>query len=159
MPLGLRFCCLFAGVAADGFDRVNRDHRGREQFASTRDILGTLAAGEQAVVADAMEARGQYVHQEPADELAGRKRHHLVSRGTFDPVVLPSEGDALVIGCDQAAVGDGNAVGIAGEIAQDLLGASERVLAINHPVAVAQWAQIGGEGFAIGELGMLAEEL
>ena len=38
MPLGLRFCCLLAGVAADGLDRVNVDHRGRKQFASTRDM-------------------------------------------------------------------------------------------------------------------------
>ena len=76
-------------------------------------------------------------------------------RGTFDPVVLPFEGDALVIGCDQAAVGDGNAVGIAGEVTQDFLRAAERVLAINHPVAVAQWVQIGGEGFALGELACL----
>jgi hypothetical protein len=30
--------------------------------------------------------------------------HHFVALGSFDPVVLPFEGDALVIACDQAAV-------------------------------------------------------
>ena len=33
--------------------------------------LGTLAAGEQATVADAVEACGQHMHQETADELVG----------------------------------------------------------------------------------------
>ena len=83
----------------------------------------------------------------------------LYLAGPSTAVVLPFEGDALVIGCDQAAVGDGDAVGIAGEIAQDLLRGLRTGPCNNHPVAVAQWVQIGGEGFAIGELGMLAEEL
>ena len=46
--------------------------RGRcqpQEFARSRDRLGTVRAGEQAVVADAMEALGQYVDEKPADEL------------------------------------------------------------------------------------------
>ena len=50
-------------------------------------------------------------------------------------------------------------MGVAGEIAQYLLGSAERVFAIDNPFAVAQWSQIGGEGFAIGEAGMLGEKL
>jgi hypothetical protein len=38
-------------------------------FARLRDRLGPVGAGEQAVVADAMEAFGQHVDEEPADEL------------------------------------------------------------------------------------------
>ncbi len=56
------------------------------------DVLGTLAAGEQAIVADAVEACGQHVHEKAANELVGGKRHHLAALGTFDPVVLPLEG-------------------------------------------------------------------
>ena len=63
------------------------------------------AAGEQAVVADAMEACGQHVHQETADELIRRERHDLVALGALDPVVLPFESDAFLIAGDQAAVG------------------------------------------------------
>ena len=91
---------------------------------------------------------GQHVHQEAADELVGRERHGLVARGAFDPIVLPFEGDAVVIACEQAAIGDGDAVGVAGEIAQDFLGPAERPLAVDHPLAVAQWCQIGREGLA-----------
>ena len=63
-----------------------------------------------------MESAGQDVAQEPADEVVGRERHHLVSIAAFDPVVLPLEGDALVVERDQPTVGDGDAVGVAGQI-------------------------------------------
>ena len=140
----LRFCGLrrakFSG-AADGFDCIDGNERWREQLAGADDILGTFAAGQQAIVADAVEACGQHVHQETADELVGGERHDLVALGTFDPVVLPFESDAFVIACDQAAVRDGDAVGVAREIAQDFLRAAEWALAIDHPFAFAQGAR------------------
>ena len=102
---------------------------------------------------------GQHVHQEAADELVGIERHHLVALGTFDAVVLPLEGDAVVIDRDQAAVGDGDAVGVAREIAQHFLGTAEWPFAVDHPFAVAQRRQICGEGLCIGQRSMLAEEL
>ena len=54
-----------------------------------RAMFSALTAGEQAIVADAVEARGEHVDQETADELMCGKRHHLVALGTFEPVVLP----------------------------------------------------------------------
>jgi hypothetical protein len=48
------------------------------------------------------------MHQEAADELACIERHHpVVSLGAIKAIILPREGDALVVGRDQAAVGDG----------------------------------------------------
>jgi len=52
------------------------------------------------------------MHQEAADELMGIECHHLVSLGAFDAVILPLEGDTVVIERDQAAVGDGDTVGV-----------------------------------------------
>ena len=43
-----------------------------------RDIGGTIAAGEQGVMADAM-------------ELVGIERHRFVAAGPFDPIILPLE--------------------------------------------------------------------
>ena len=43
----------------------------------------------QGALADAMEACGQHVHEKAADELVGGKRHYLIARATFEPVVLP----------------------------------------------------------------------
>src|SRR6516165_2816871 len=147
------------GAGGGSLDCIDGKDGQREQLAGARDIVRTLTASEQAIVADAMEARWQHMHEEPTDELVRRERHHLVTRGTVEPVVLPFEGNVLVIVCDQAAVRDGDPVGIAGEIAQDFLGPAEGSLAVDDPFAVAQWCQIGGERFRIAELGMLAEEL
>src|SRR5438270_13750252 len=48
------------------------------QTATIGKLGGALTVGEIAVVADAMEAVGQDVEQEPADELVGAKGHHLL---------------------------------------------------------------------------------
>ena len=73
---------------------------------SSRDCLDAIAGGEQAVVADAMEALGQYVDEEPADELADVERHRRVPAGTLDPVVFDFERDAVLVDRDQTAVRD-----------------------------------------------------
>ena len=70
-----------------------------EQLASTSDIGGAVfAIGEQAVVADAMQALGQHMDQEAPDELMRGQRHGLVAAGPLDPVILPFEGDAGLVG-------------------------------------------------------------
>jgi len=58
------------------------------------------AIGNQAEVADAMEAAWQHMHQEPAHELIGRERHGFMSRSlrvAFVPVVLQFECDTALI--------------------------------------------------------------
>src|SRR5207237_1817037 len=98
------WCLRLSGVGAGCFDGIKGNYWWFEQLAGADDILGALAAGEQAIVADAMEACGQHVHEKAADELVGGERHDLVARATFEPVVLPFEGDAFLVACDQAAV-------------------------------------------------------
>jgi hypothetical protein len=80
-----------------------------QEFAHSRDRLGAVCAGEQAVAADAMEAFGQHVDQQAADELADVERHRRISDGAFDPVILDLERDAP-LDCNQAAVRDGDVV-------------------------------------------------
>ena len=70
-----------------------------EQLAGACDVVGTGRSGEQAVVADAVEAFGQDVDKEAADELIGGERHPLVSRAAVGAVVLVPEGDAMLFGC------------------------------------------------------------
>ena len=88
------------GVGVGRFDGINRNYWQREQLAGARDVVGALAAGEQAIVADAMEACGQHVHEKATDELVGSERHELVALAPFEPVVLPLEGDAFLVACD-----------------------------------------------------------
>ena len=110
-------CC---GLGCIGF---RTDGYG-EQLARACDICGSVAAGEQSIVPDAMEALGQDVDQEAADELICCQRHGCVSIRPLDTIVLVPEGDAVRIGGDEPAIGDCDAVGVAGEITQDLPGSA-----------------------------------
>jgi len=93
---------------------VNDGRGSTEQLACTCDVGGAVAAGKQAIVADAVEALGQDVGQESSDELVGVQCHCLPPLWSIDAVILPAEGDAVVVGRDQSTVGDGDTVGIAG---------------------------------------------
>ena len=65
--LSVRFVAAASAVAASSSWRARAMH------------VAALAVGEQAVVADAVEARGQHVQQEAADELGTRERHRLAA--------------------------------------------------------------------------------
>jgi hypothetical protein len=54
------------------------------------------------------------VDEKAADELVGVERHKLVARVELGPVILPFEGHALAVESDEAAVGNGNSVCVAG---------------------------------------------
>ena len=49
------------------------------------------------------------------------------------PVIFPFEADAGAIEGDDAGIGDGDAVGIAGEIGEHGIGAGEGTLGIDNP--------------------------
>jgi hypothetical protein len=48
-------------------------------------------------------------------------------------------------------IGNGDPVGVAGEVAQDMLGATEGWFEVDHPVLPEQGAQEGGEGWRLTE--------
>ena len=100
-----------------GWVLLRRRELGRsDQLASAGELLGArvTAIGEQAVVPDAVKALGQHVHEEPTHELGRLERHGCVPVRAFKAVVLVFERDAVRVGGDQAAVGDGDAMGVAG---------------------------------------------
>jgi hypothetical protein len=105
-----------------------------------------------------MEALGQDVGQEPANELAGGEPHGLEATRALDPIVLDLEGDAALVGGDQAAVGDGDAVGVAGQIGEHGLRPAERLLRIDDPLRSPERRQEGGERAGFGKSSMFAEE-
>ena len=80
-----------------------------EQCAGCRDVLSAVGVGEEPIVADAVEALGQHVHQEAPDKLVRVKPHGLPAARAVDAIVLPTERDAGVVGCNEAAVRDGDA--------------------------------------------------
>ena len=89
-----------AGLLECGFGRLSffwACRRG-EQFARVRNVFGTIAAGEQPIVPDAVEAFRQHVDQEAPDELVGRQRHGLVAGRPFDPIISSSHGIRVSFG-------------------------------------------------------------
>ncbi len=98
-----------------------------------------------------MEAFRQDVHQEAADELVCRKCHELVPLGTLDPVVLVFERDAHRVSCDQAAIGDGDAMRVAREVSENGFGSAEWLFRIDHPFRSAERGEEGDEGVGVGE--------
>ena len=112
------------------------DRRG-EQLARVGDVAGADAACEQSVMADAVKACWQDMDEEAADELVGREPHDLLPRVAIDAVILVLERDAGAAAGKQAAVGDGDAVGIARQIGQHGLGAAEGAFAVDHPFEAA----------------------
>ena len=80
----------FFGVAAIRYRRMGYG----QQLADAGDAVPANGAGEQPVVADAMEALWQNVQQKAADEIRRLEWHRLTAHGTFAATTLVAEGDA-----------------------------------------------------------------
>jgi hypothetical protein len=103
----------------------------REELTALGELGLPVAIGEQSEVADAHEAVGDDKEQEAADELRGLKGHDLEAVPVG--VVLPAKVDDAVGEANKAVIGEGDAVGIATEVVEDLGGAGERRLGADHP--------------------------
>lgn len=71
-------------------------------------------------MANAVEAVGEAVDEEAADELV-RIERHLPGRVAM-AIIAPAEDHAAIVGADQATVGDGDAKRVAPEIGENVLG-------------------------------------
>jgi hypothetical protein len=71
--------------------------------------------------ANSDKAAGQDVEQEAAQELLRIEQHGslLISVG----IILPAETNLVMLESHKAMVGDGHAMGVAGEIAEHMMGA------------------------------------
>ena len=128
----LRFIVV-GGLICCGFLLEGSDIK---QLAHLCQVIGPSGVGEQAVVADTVEAVRQDMDEKAADELRCRQGHVLVAGLSFCSIVLPLEGDALVITGDQTAVGDGDAVGVTAEIGEDRFRPTKWRLGVDHPLGL-----------------------
>src|SRR3974390_3800854 len=83
-------------------------------------------------MADGPEAIGQDVEEKAADELGPCKRHMLDARVV--PIVLPLKRHLIIGDLDKTMIGDGDAMRIAAQVPQNLLGSGKGALAVDHPV-------------------------
>lgn len=112
--------------------------RRTQQLLAYRQQRLTFAIGEEAKISDADETSGQYMLDKAAEELRRRQSHFAVLFAVR--VVLPAECDALSIKCQKAVIGDGNAMGVTAEIAQNVLRPAECRFSVNDPILAEQSA-------------------
>src|ERR1700730_2849568 len=111
---GMRFLCRAQQLKAKGQGR------------------GAPPVGQEAEVADAYKTFGEQVQQEAAQELVDGEGHELLL--VVVSGIAPAKGDLAIGEGDQAMVGDGHAMGVAAQILQHVLGATERTFQVDHPV-------------------------
>ena len=129
-----------------------------QQVPDLRDVGFATGTGQQAVVPDTVEAVGQDMDHETADDLIGGQLHDPLSVAGLDAVILPAERDGLGISADQAVVRDRHAVRVAAKIGQHRLGATERRFGVDHPFSFSERGQPSGEGPGVGKPRQAAEE-
>jgi hypothetical protein len=119
----------------------------RQQALTEGQESGAPAISQEPERADADKAAGQDVEQEAAQELLRTERHHslLIPVG----IILPTESNLVMLESHESVVGDGYAMGVAGEIAEHMMGSAKRWLGIDDPVLTEQGAQEGAEGLFV----------
>jgi hypothetical protein len=97
---------------------------------------GAAAIGQEAEKTNADKAAGENMQQETSQKLFRGQGHLplLISVG----IILPAEGDLVVLERHQAVVSDSHAMSVAGEIPQHMMRAAERRLGIDDPVLTEQ---------------------
>src|SRR5271167_1469435 len=125
--------------------------RATKQFTGSRYTGLARGTGEQAVMANAVEATWQDMEQEAADELVRRKRHDALPLRTIAAVVFVAEGDAGLVERNQTLARDGDPVGVAREIGEHPRGTGERRLGIDHPPLLPDRSEVTQETALVGE--------
>jgi hypothetical protein len=90
--------------------------------------------GQKPVVSDALEPPGEHV-EEKAPEKLDRGQ---CERALLVPplVILPTKGHCTLLTGEQAAIGDRHAMGVAGEVVENVLRARERPFGVDDPLGV-----------------------
>src|SRR5258708_10361756 len=74
-------------------------------------------------------------------------------------IVSRAEEDAIALEGHETMVGDGDAVGIAGQVVENMFGATEGWLGVDHPVLLAEFPEEAAECARQGKLLQRAMEL
>jgi hypothetical protein len=130
-----------------------------EQGSTKRELLGAVSIRKEPVVTNAMEATRQYVKEKAAYEFRDLDSHDFALMNAVFPIVFPTEANVGLVEIEQATVGDRDAMGVAREISQDLLGTSEGLFGIDDPRGCAQGRESGGKPLRVIETNKVGKEL
>ncbi len=106
-------------------------------------------------MADAMKSPWQDMQHEAADELIRGECHDLLLVGRVPPVVLVAERHAVFVERQEAAVRDGDTVGIARQVGQHCFRTGKRRFGVDDPARAAHRGQIPHKGTAVCQRGKL----
>src|SRR6266446_2666015 len=98
---------------------------------------GASPVGEESEVPNAHETFRKQVQQEAAQEFIDRKSHQLLF--VVMSGIAPTKSDRLSSKRDQAMIGDRYAMGVAAQILEHILRATEGWLRVDHPLLSEQW--------------------
>lgn len=88
-------------------------------------------------MANADQALGQNVHQEPAQELIRGDRHDLLLAAVR--IIFPAKRHSIILDGNQSMVGDGDPMCITTEVVQNMVGTTEGRFGVNDPVLSEQF--------------------
>ena len=102
------------------------------------------AIGQEAEEADAHKARWKHVEKKAAQKLLGRYGHQLLLAAAG--VIFPAERHLIIGEVYKPVIGDGDAMGVAGQVVKDVLWATERWFGVHDPVLAEERAKKRAEG-------------
>lgn len=130
-----------------------------KEHPAQRNANPSMTVGDKAEVMHAVEAVGKQVQEKPPDELVRMKAHDLLAITSIAPIILPSEGNMVVIKFDDAAVGDSDAMGVSAEVGEHLVRTAKRRLCIDDPFDAARTCEMAAEHGSVVEMGEVVEEV
>ena len=110
-----------------------------QQFSAERETARARSICEKPKIPDSDESLGQHMQEEAAKELCCEQRRGALLAAAG--VVLPAKGNAFPIKRQEPVIGDGDAMGIAAQIAQHFLGSAKGRLGVDHPILAVQPAK------------------
>ena len=119
---------------------------GQQEGAGLLPFGGRTARSHETEVTDADKAVGEDVEEKAADELLRGQPDESVGPGLL--IVACAEGHRIYVQGDDALVGDGGAVGVLAEVAEDMLWAEEGRFGIGVPFDFPQAPDESFEGWA-----------
>ena len=131
-------------VGCRGLGALRRWRRRVQQPSAVCELVLPGAIGEEAIVANAVEAG-----REDVEEQLGRLQGHDPLAGRAGSAVAEAHG--AVAEAAQALVADGDPGGVAAKVVKNLFGAGEGRLGVDHPLGLAGSPEVFGEAPRVGE--------
>jgi hypothetical protein len=104
----------------------------------------TAAIGQEAEEADTHKARWKHVEKKAAQKLLGRYGHQLLLAAVG--VIFPAERHLTIGEVYKPVIGDGDAMGVTGQVGKDVLRATERRFSVHDPILAEERAKKRAEG-------------